>query len=161
MDSAQEKTFLDRLLNRSNGETNATINGSQSLRRCLIVTDWEPDDMIAIHMLLPELLKRNIIPDVVVSSWADVRSKTIFVHQYLSNMTNDISIKIYLGLPTKKIYDISSMLSGTDVNKAVTFDEWNALNWAAYSLIIQLSPINELMELYLGGTSFENVNLAI
>lgn len=42
------------------------------------------------------------------------------------------------------------------------FENWNTLNWSQYSLIIQLAPINELMNIYMKDiTSFNEVKLAI
>ncbi len=122
------------------------------IKKVLIVTDFEPDDMIAIYMLLPELRKRNIIPDIVVSCWTDVNIKAQFVRQCFKDA------KIFLGLPTSKVYDISSMVQKPSDE---VFENWDVLDWTSYSLIIQLSPINELMTLFYQGINFNNTKLAI
>ena len=137
-------TLLDHLLQGEN-------------TKVLIVTDWEPDDMMAIHMLFPELIKRNIIPDIVISCWKDVGTKALFAYQYLKSITT-APINIYLGLPTKKKYNIESMVN---TDSAIEFESWNILNWNQYSLIIQLAPINELMTLFNEGMIFENTKLAM
>lgn len=128
--------------------------------KVLIVTDWEPDDMMAIHMLFPELIKRNIIPDIVISCWKDVKTKALFAYQYLKSITT-APINIYLGLPTKKKYNIESMDDFSITDFMIEFESWNILNWNQYSLIVQLAPINELMTLFNEGRIFKNTKLAI
>jgi len=146
-------TLLDQLL-------------SGTEKRVLIVTDWEPDDMIAIQMLLPELRKMHIIPDVVVSCWKDVGIKAQFAYRYLQGIS-DVPISVYMGLPTNKEYDISSMVStpnDAEPNRSAypkAFWDWSALDWTSYSLIIQLAPINELLELFSAGTTFGTTTLAL
>jgi len=124
----------------------------------LIITDWEPDDMIAIHMLLLELLKRNIIPTIVVSCWKDILQKAHFIRQYLREITL-IPIDIHLGLPSDKEYDISSMITAPCEE---TFQCWEAMEWNQYSLIVQLAPVYELMDVFLRGSpNFSGTKLAI
>jgi hypothetical protein len=125
----------------------------------LIVTDLEPDDMIAIRMLLPELFKRNIVPDIVISCWDDVHKKASFVRQCLKELTN-LPIDLYCGMPTEKKYDISSMLNS--LIEEDNFESWEVLDWSQYSLIIQLAHVNELMSTYLQNTDiFNTTKLAI
>ena len=147
MDITQSETLFDHFIKSPDGNN----------RHVIIVTDCEPDDMIAIAYLVPELYKRKIQFQIVVSCWSDIVTKAKFMHQFLAQSFNDIGVEIFMGMPTCKTYNITPIVQSSEM----TFRKWPEANWSK-CFLIQLAPIQELMVMHQNkSVNFKEITMAI
>ena len=117
----------------------------------VIVTDCEPDDMIALAWLGKFLSDKQVPHQIVVSGWTDVYTKAIYMAQFAGNS------EVFMGIPSGKSYDIIELITSPT---SIEFNPWTEASWTK-SLIIQLAPINELLKMYRTGFEFGTVSVAI
>lgn len=128
---------------------------TKDAKSVVIFTDLEPDDLAALTLLLPHV---KLDLKIVVSCWKDVRIKCCYLSKYLNDKPGS-KPQIFMGIPTDKKYDISSLVidDGTQ-----TFPPWTDLSWDSEMFILQLAPVFELMKLYQSDHQiFKNKTMAI
>ncbi|CAH6419328.1 Hypothetical protein HVR_LOCUS532 [uncultured virus] len=112
-------------------------------RHVIVITDLEPDDIIAITLLLK---RGNILPEnlsFIVSAWKDVNTKARYLRKLLTeNFLNYANTKIYLGEASNAKHVLPFALGPEEI-----FPRYRDLNWYN-SFIINLAPVRELIALF-------------
>lgn len=77
------------------------------LQEVLILTDMEPDDLIALHLLMPFFHARDVPVTIVVSMWRKPLDKARFLSGYLQSNRWDKNVRIHIGANSNKVFDFS------------------------------------------------------
>ncbi len=112
--------------------------------RVIVITDLEPDDLIAITMLLKskELNLKTFNQEIIfiISAWSNVEQKARFFRKFLLDCFSAYAnSQIYLGESSDKKFEFPFEVAANE-----NFPSYQILD-PSNSLIINLAPIRELM----------------
>lgn len=123
-------------------------------RPAIIITDLEPDDLIALYALFTHWISTEPVT-IIISAWTTQQGRADFLNAFLNRYFERLNFQLYLGLCTDKEYAYPT------VPTTNTYPSWETAHMHPRAFYLQLAPVQELYQLYNRGHHFGTSTLAI